>query len=127
MIHVRILIYLLKDIVLYVCHLINKMSSSILYDKSHFSCLFPDKALFLILSRAFGCTYFVQDLAPKLDKLSLCSIKCVFTTYLHTQKGLGAIILHLKILYFCIVPFFESVSFFYPYLPASYLLPICLC
>ena len=36
--------------------------------------------------RVFGCTSFVQDLSPRLDKLSPRSIECVFIRYFRTQK-----------------------------------------
>jgi len=36
--------------------------------------------------RAFGCTYFVQDLSPR-------TIKCVFVGYSELRKDNGAIVL----------------------------------
>ena len=38
-------------------------------------------------SACFGCTCFVQDLSPDLDKLSPRSIECAFIGYSRTQKG----------------------------------------
>lgn len=54
------------------------------------------------LSHVFGYICFVQDLSTRLDRLSFCSIKCVFVDYLHTQKGYRCF--HhafRKICYFC--------------------------
>jgi len=71
--------YLWSDVVLSVCHLINKMPSSVLDEKNPFSYLYPNKSVFSMTSRAFSCTCFVQDLFPT-------SMKCVFIRYSRTQK-----------------------------------------
>ncbi|KAG6385943.1 hypothetical protein SASPL_154826 [Salvia splendens] len=55
------------------------MPSSVLHGDIPFSCLHPDKPLYHIPPRIFGCTCFVHDLTPGLDKLSPRSIKCVYT------------------------------------------------
>ena len=86
MIHMHVPKYLWDDAVLSACHLINRMSS-VFYGKILFSCLYPGKSIFSAPPRVFGCTYFVQDLSPVLDKLSPRSIKCVFIRYSQTQKG----------------------------------------
>ena len=69
------------------CHLINKMPSSILNDQVSFSCLYSNKSFFFMAPRVFGCTCFVQDFSPGLDKLSPRSIKCIFVGYFRTKKG----------------------------------------
>jgi len=75
------------DAVLSVCHLIDRMPSSVLDGKILFSYLYPTKSVFFMTPRVFGCTCFVKDLSPGWDKLSPRSIKCVFVGYCRTQKG----------------------------------------
>jgi len=64
MIHMSVPKYLWLDVVLSVCHLINRMPSSVLDKISSFSCLYPNKTPFSMIPRVFGCTCFVQDLSP---------------------------------------------------------------
>lgn len=78
MIHIHVTRYLWPDIVLYTYHLINRMSSSILYDKTSFSYFYPNTLMFPHIPRVFGCTWFIQDSSFGLDKLSPCTIKYVF-------------------------------------------------
>ncbi|KAK4403247.1 Retrovirus-related Pol polyprotein from transposon RE2 [Sesamum angolense] len=47
------------DVVLTACYLINRMPSTILHGDTPYSCLFPDKPLFGIAPRVFGC-YFLR-------------------------------------------------------------------
>jgi len=62
--------------------------------------------------RVFGCTCFIQDLSPGIDKLSSKSIKCVFVGYFRTQKGYQCYNLSTrKYLVSADVTFFESVLF----------------
>ena len=84
-----IMIYMsvLKYLWLSACHLIKRMSTSVLDKKSPFSRLFPNKISFSMTPCVFDCTCFVQDLSPGLDKSSPKSIKCVFVGYSKTQKG----------------------------------------
>ncbi|KAG6431871.1 hypothetical protein SASPL_103441 [Salvia splendens] len=77
--HMHVPKYLWSDAVLTACFLINRMPSSVLHGDIPFSCLHPDKPLYHIPPRIFGCTCFVHDLTPGLDKLSPRSIKCVYT------------------------------------------------
>jgi len=86
MIYISALKYLWSDAVLIACYLINMMPSSILNKISLFSFLYANKNSFSKTPRVFGCTYFVQDLSPRLDKLSLRSIKYVFVGHSRTQK-----------------------------------------
>ena len=74
MIHMHIVKYLWYDAMLSSCHLINRMPSSILNDQVLFSYPYPTKNSFSI-TRVFGCTCFVQDLCPGLNKLFPRSIK----------------------------------------------------
>ena len=71
MIHMCVLKYLWSDAVLSACYLINKMPSSVLNKRSLFSCLYANKIPFSMTPRVFGCTCFIQDLSPGLDKLDL--------------------------------------------------------
>ncbi|KAK4403223.1 Retrovirus-related Pol polyprotein from transposon TNT 1-94 [Sesamum angolense] len=75
------------DAVLTACYLINRMPSTVLNGDTPYSCLFPDKPLFGITPRVFGCVFFVHIHSPSLDKLSPCSVKCIFLGYSRTQKG----------------------------------------
>jgi len=84
MIHMSVPKYLWSDVVLSACYLINRMHSSVLDKKSPFPFLYVNKKPFSMTLRVFACTYFVQDLSPKLDKLSPRSIKCVFVRYFRT-------------------------------------------
>jgi len=67
MIHMHVLKYLWADAVLSACHLINRMPSLVLHGKISFSCLYPDKSIFSVPPRVFGCICFVPDLFPGLD------------------------------------------------------------
>jgi len=50
------------------------------------SIIFPHDPLFHVSPRVFGCTCFVHDLSPGLDKLSAKAIKCVFLGYSRLKK-----------------------------------------
>ncbi|KAG6385467.1 hypothetical protein SASPL_154302 [Salvia splendens] len=75
--HMHVPKYLWSDAVLTACFLINRMPSSVLHRDIPFSCLHPDKPLYHIPPRIFGCTCFVHDLTPGWDKLSSRSIKSI--------------------------------------------------
>jgi len=63
--------------------------------------------------RVFGCTCFVQNLSPELDKLSPRSIKYVFVEYSRTQKGYRFYNPSTKkYLVSADITFFESVPYF---------------
>ena len=59
----------------------------VLHDEIHHSLLFPDKTLYFLPPRVFGCTYFVHILTPGQDKLSTKATKCIFLGYPTLQKG----------------------------------------
>ncbi|KAL0301601.1 UNVERIFIED_CONTAM: Retrovirus-related Pol polyprotein from transposon RE1 [Sesamum radiatum] len=63
------------------------MPSTVLNGDTPYSCLFPDKPLFGIAPRVFGCVCFVYIHSPNLDTLSPRSVKCIFLGYSRTQKG----------------------------------------
>ena len=48
MIHTNVPNYLWSDVVLSACHLINRMSSSVLQGKVPFSCLYPVEVFFIL-------------------------------------------------------------------------------
>ncbi|KAL0309233.1 UNVERIFIED_CONTAM: Retrovirus-related Pol polyprotein from transposon RE1 [Sesamum radiatum] len=65
------------DAILTACYLINRMPSTVLNGDTPYSCLFPNKPLFGIAPRIFGCVCFVHIHSPNLDKLSPRSMKYV--------------------------------------------------
>ena len=101
-------------------YLINRMSSSVLNKSSPISCLYASKIPFSVTPRVFGCTYFIQDLSPVLDKLSPRSIKFVFVGYFKTQKGYRCYNSYVKkYLGSGDVIFFESISYFSTQVPLT--------
>ena len=75
------------DAVSTACFLINRMSSSVLSGETPFHVLFPNKTLFPIEPRIFGCTCFVRDVCPQVTRLDPKSLKCIFLGYSRVQKG----------------------------------------
>ena len=75
------------DAVLTACFLINRMPSSFLDNKTPHSIIFPNEHLYHVSPKVFGCTCFVHDVSPGLDKLLARAIKCVFLGYSCLQKG----------------------------------------
>ena len=69
------------DAVLTACFLINRMPSSSIENKVPHSIIFPNDPLYRVSPRVFGCTCFVHNVSPGLDKLSAKAIKCVFLGY----------------------------------------------
>ena len=67
--------------------LINRMSSSVLNLDTPYHVLFPNKPLFPIEPRVFGCTCFVWDVRLHASKLNPKSLKCIFLDYSRVQKG----------------------------------------
>ena len=66
---------------------INRMPSSVLNWATPYHWLFPNKPLFPIDPKVFGCTCFVWDVLPQVSKLDLKSLKCIFVGYSRVQKG----------------------------------------
>jgi len=54
LIHMSVPKYLWSDDVLSACHLINRMFSSVLDSKIHFSCLYPNKNVFSMTPRGLA-------------------------------------------------------------------------
>ena len=69
------------------CFLINRMHSLVLNYDTPFHTLFPNKLLFPIEPRIFGCTCFVQDVRLQVSKLDSNSLKLFFLGYSRVQKG----------------------------------------
>ena len=63
------------------------MPSSVLNWDTPYHILFPNKPLFPIKPRIFGCTYFVRDVRSHVSKLDLKSLKCIFLGYSRVQKS----------------------------------------
>ncbi|KOM56592.1 hypothetical protein LR48_Vigan10g248400 [Vigna angularis] len=108
------------------------MPSSSLENKVPYSVIFPNDALYHIPPRVFGCTCFVHNVSPGLDKLSPKSIKCVFLGYSRIQKGYRCYSPSTRRYYMSSdVTFFEDTPFFlsskeYPS-SVEEMLPIPLC
>ena len=69
------------------CFLINRMSSLVLNWATPYHQLFPNNPLFPIKHKVFGCTCFIRDVRPQVSKLDPKSLKCIFLSYYHVQKG----------------------------------------
>ena len=69
------------------CILINWMPSSVLNWDTSFQSPFPNKSLFPIKPRIFGCTCFVWDVRLHVPKLNPKSLECIFLGYSRVQKG----------------------------------------
>ena len=103
------------DAVLTACFLINRMPSSSLENQIPHSLVFPHDPLFHVSPKVFGCTCFVHDLSPGLDKLSARSVKCVFLGYSRLQKGYKCYSPTMRRYYMSAdVTFFEDTPFFSP-------------
>ena len=88
------------------------MSSSILNWDTPYHILFPNKPLFPIELRVFGCTCIVRDVHPHMSKLDLKSLKCFFLGYSQVQKGCRCYCpSFLRYLTFVDVTFLENASF----------------
>src|SRR5436190_4132207 len=109
--------YLWSDAVLTAVYLINRMPSAPLNGGIPLSRLYPDKPLFPLPPKIFGCVAFVHNHAPGLDKLAPRSIKGVFVGYSTTQKGYRVYIpasrryiVSRDVTFFEEQPFFESAT-----------------
>ena len=77
--------------------------------------LFPNKPLFLINPKVFGCTCFVRDIRPQVSKLDPKSLKCIFVGYFCVQKGYRCYCLTLRRYFVSTdVAFLEATSFSLP-------------
>lgn len=63
------------DAVSTACFLINRLPSSVLNGETPYNTLFPNRPLFPIEPKIFGCTCFVRDSRPQVTKLDPKSLK----------------------------------------------------
>ena len=74
--------------------------------------MFPNKPLFPIDPKVFGCTYFVRDVSPQVSKLDPKSLKRIFVGYSCVQKGYRCYCPTLRCYFvFIDVTFFETTLF----------------
>ena len=74
--------------------------------------LFPNKLLFPIDSKVFGCTCFVRDVHPQVSKLDPKYLKCIFMGYSCVQKGYRCYCPTLRCYFVSIdITFFETTLF----------------
>ncbi|KAL6315575.1 hypothetical protein AAG906_000880 [Vitis piasezkii] len=101
------------DAVSTTCFLINRMPTVVLKGDIPYKGIHPQKSLFPIELRIFGCTCYVRDTRPFVTKLDPKALKCVFLGYLRLQKGYRCFSTDLdKYLVSMDVVFSEDTSFF---------------
>ena len=100
------------DAILAVCHLINRMPSSVLHDQIAHSILLPTQPLFYLPPCVFGCVCFVHILTSGQDKLFTKATKCVFLAYSRVQRGYCCYSSDINHCFISVdVTFFEDSSF----------------
>ncbi|KAJ9689557.1 hypothetical protein PVL29_014974 [Vitis rotundifolia] len=101
------------DAVSITCFLINRMPTVVLKGDIPYKVIHPQKSLFPIELRIFGCTCYVRDTRPSVTKLDRKALKCVFLGYSRLQKGYRCFSTDLsKYLVSTDVVFSEDTSFF---------------
>ena len=101
------------DAILIAGFLINRMPFSTLDNKIPISIISPREPLYHVPPCIFGCTCFVHDVFPGLDKFSARAIKCVFLGYSRLQKGYQCYSPEIRRYYMSAdVTFFEETPFF---------------
>ena len=107
--------HFLADAVSTAFFLINRMPSSVLNWATPCHQLFPNKPLFPIDPKVFGCTCVVRNVCPQVSKLDPKSLKCIFVGYYRVQKGYRCYCLTLRRYFVSTnVAFFETTSFSLP-------------
>ncbi|KAL6332591.1 hypothetical protein AAG906_009013 [Vitis piasezkii] len=95
------------------CFLINHMPTVVLKGDIPYKVIHPQKSLFPIEPRIFGCTCYVRDTRLSITKLDPKALKCVFLGYSRLQKGYRCFSTDLnKYLVSMDVVFSEDTSFF---------------
>ena len=113
--HMHVPKHFWADAVSTACFFINQMPSSVLNWDTPYHILFPNKPLFPIEPRIFGCTCFVRDVRPQVSKLDHKSLKCIFLGYSRVHKGYRCYCPNLRrYLVFADVKFFENIPFSSP-------------
>ena len=69
------------------CFLIIRMPIVVLKGDIQYKVMHPQKSLFLIEPRIFGCTCYARDTKPSVTKPDPKALKCVFLRYSRLQKG----------------------------------------
>ena len=69
------------------CFLIIRMPIVVLKGDIQYKVMHPQKSLFLIEPRIFGCTCYARDTRTFVTKLDPKALKCVFLGYSRLQKG----------------------------------------
>ena len=101
------------DVISTACFLINRMTTIVLKGDIPYKVIHPQKSLFPIEPRIFGCTCYVRDTRLSVTKLDPRALKCVFLGYSRLQKGYRCFSIDLnKYLVSTDVVFSEDTSFF---------------
>ncbi|RVW24990.1 Retrovirus-related Pol polyprotein from transposon TNT 1-94 [Vitis vinifera] len=101
------------DAVSTACFLINRMPTVVLKGDIPYKVIHPQKSLFPLAPRIFGCTCYVRDTRPFVTKLDPKALQCVFLGYSRLQKGYRCFSPDLnKYLVSTDVVFSEDTSFF---------------
>ncbi|RVW51817.1 Retrovirus-related Pol polyprotein from transposon TNT 1-94 [Vitis vinifera] len=101
------------DAVSTACFLINRMPTVVLKGDIPYKVIHPQKSLFPLAPRVFGCTCYVRDTRPFVTKLDPKALQCVFLGYSRLQKGYRCFSPDLnKYLVSTDVVFSEDTSFF---------------
>ena len=88
------------------------MPSSVLNWATPYHQLFPNKPLFPIDPKVFGCTCFVRDDRPQVYKHDPKSLKCIVVGYSRVQKGYRCYCPTLRRYFVSTdVTFFETIPF----------------
>ena len=94
------------------CFFINMMPSSVLNWAIPYHQMFPNKPLFPIDPKVFGCNCFVRDVRPQVSKLDPKFLKCIFVGYSRVKKGYRCYCPTLRRYFVSIdVTFFDTTSF----------------
>ncbi|RVW26940.1 Retrovirus-related Pol polyprotein from transposon RE1 [Vitis vinifera] len=95
------------------CFLINRMPTVVLKGDIPYKAIHPQKSLFPLAPRIFGCTCYVRDTRPFVTKLDPKALQCAFLGYSRLQKGYRCFSPDLnKYLVSTDVVFSEDTSFF---------------
>ncbi|RVW41005.1 Retrovirus-related Pol polyprotein from transposon TNT 1-94 [Vitis vinifera] len=101
------------DAVSTACFLINRMPTVVLKGDIPYKAIHPQKSLFPLAPRIFGCTCYVRDTRPFVTKLDPKALQCVFLGYSRLQKGYRCFSPNLnKYLVSTDIVFSEDTSFF---------------
>ncbi|RVW51460.1 Retrovirus-related Pol polyprotein from transposon TNT 1-94 [Vitis vinifera] len=113
MFQMKVLKQVWADAISTTCFLINRMPTVVLKGDIPYKVIHPQKSLFPIEPRIFGCTCYVRDTRPSVTKLDPKALKCVFLGYLRLQKGYRCFSTDLnKYLVSMDIVFSEDTSFF---------------